>query len=383
MSGNGPEFDRDRPPRVGVVMPTYLRPDLLRRALASVQAQTFESFVIYVCDNGNDPQTRRVVGELADPRFRYVARPRNLGMLGNVLRGFQEAGAELIMELDDDDRLLPDALDRLVAPFDEIEDLVLSFGDLCIVDESGAPVPPDVAAETISPARRLTPGLQTRFREIAARGFIETPAALVRRDVLAAMEFPPQASTAYDLHLCIQAARHGGGAYYVGRPVVCYCVHGGADSERNYPDQLAAAEFVLMAAKAGAVGEEAHILAEELANIRVEQIRTALRQRRWRVAARHARQAFGGSPGAGVTMTWYARVRLKPHLRRSRRRRDRAEWAPDSVASVGRLSGLGAPVRGLDAERSAASEAALSPVETAAPPPAGGREGGHAGVAAP
>ncbi len=361
ISGSLTGVGRDAAPRVGIVMPTYLRPDLLRLALASVQAQTFTSFLVYVCDNGDDPETRRVVDELADHRFLYVARPHNLGMLGNVLQGFREAGTELILELDDDDRLLPDALEHLVAPFDEFEDLVLSFGDLCIVDETGAAVPPEVASETVSSARSLTPGIQPRFREIAARGFIETPAVLVRRDVLVAMDFPAEAGTAYDLHLCIQAARAGGDAYYVGRPVVRYCVHDGADSELNYPDQLAAAEFVLLMARSGAIGEEKHVLAEELANIRVEQIRTALRRREWRMAAGHARQAFSDSPGARVTMSWYARVRIRPHLRPSRhRRRNSTEWDP------GR-----------------ASEAALGSVEAPAPPPRRGREGGHAGVAAP
>ena len=324
MTSSGSRGGGGHASRVGVVMPTYLRPDLLRRALASVQAQTYESFTVFVCDNGNDPATRRIVEQLADPRFRYIARPQNLGMLGNVVRGFQQADTELIIELDDDDQLLPDALAHLVAPFDEFEDLVLSFGDLCIVDETGAVVPPEVAAETVSVDRRLTPGLQPKFREIAARGFIETPAALVRRDLLATMPFPPEVGSAYDLHLGIQAARSGGAAHYVGRPVVRYCVHGGADSERNYPDQLAAAEFVLTAAHVDAVGEEAGILAEELANIRVEQIRTALRRRRWRVAARHTRQVLGGSPGVAVTLSWHMRVRLKPRLRRSWQRRPRS-----------------------------------------------------------
>src|SRR4051794_40671615 len=52
---------------ITVVIPTFRRPDLLRRCLAAVGAQTIDprSFEVIVCDDANDAYTRALVQAIA------------------------------------------------------------------------------------------------------------------------------------------------------------------------------------------------------------------------------------------------------------------------------------------------------------------------------
>ena len=66
-------------PRVGIGVPTYNRPDGLRRTLACLSAQTYPHLDILVSDNASpDSAVADVVAEMAarDPRMtRPMSRP--------------------------------------------------------------------------------------------------------------------------------------------------------------------------------------------------------------------------------------------------------------------------------------------------------------------
>jgi len=85
---------------------------MLRRAIASAQAQTERRIEIIVSDNASDDGTADAVRTLArgDGRIRYVRNERNLGMVGNWNRCLAEARAPLMCLLSDDDTLAPAAV---------------------------------------------------------------------------------------------------------------------------------------------------------------------------------------------------------------------------------------------------------------------------------
>ena len=96
-----------------VVTPTRGRARLLSEALDSVAAQTlgdFEHFVVADCE---DAETTRLMSArtAADPRVTYLVREGAEGG-ANVCRniGLRRAGADLVVFLDDDDRLAPGCL---------------------------------------------------------------------------------------------------------------------------------------------------------------------------------------------------------------------------------------------------------------------------------
>lgn len=271
---------------VTVVVPTYRRPDLLRTCLGSLQKQTYTDFTVLVCDNAADSTTAQVVKELKDPRFTYIPRRENLGILGNVIEGYRAVKSEFVMELDDDDALAPNCIERLVEPLIGRDDIALSFSDLEVIDASGRSVSPMVRRTKIQDSRELREGLYEDFTELAARGYVFTVAALLRRDAVDWTTIPEGATTAYDRYLAVQAARRQRGAYYVDERLAYYRIHADADSEQEFLAQCDGALFVLRQALQDASAFEQEILEGEITNLRFEIARFYVRERNWSAAAR-------------------------------------------------------------------------------------------------
>lgn len=113
-------------PRIAVVTPTRNRLALLRETMASVAAQTCTDWEHIVVDDGSDDGTPEFAEGCAagDPRVRYFKRTGEPGG-ANVCRnlGLRESRADLIVFLDSDDLLEPEALARRVELMDRNRDL--------------------------------------------------------------------------------------------------------------------------------------------------------------------------------------------------------------------------------------------------------------------
>lgn len=111
-------------PIFSVIIPTYNRAELLKRALQSLVAQTCKDFEVIVCDDGSTDHTTEVVSEFRkDLNIKYVweenwggpARPRN--------NGIRAASSEWICFLDSDDWWYPNKL-RVVYNYLDKADLI-------------------------------------------------------------------------------------------------------------------------------------------------------------------------------------------------------------------------------------------------------------------
>lgn len=97
--------------KVTVVIATYNRPQLLKRALESVFAQGFQDFEIVVVDDGLKERAESVAGEFNDSRIRYIQHERNRGCSAAKNTGIRAAKGGYIAILDDDDAWLPEKLE--------------------------------------------------------------------------------------------------------------------------------------------------------------------------------------------------------------------------------------------------------------------------------
>ncbi|MDB4960911.1 MAG: glycosyl transferase family 2 [Myxococcales bacterium] len=97
-------------PLVTIGIPTYRRPELLRRAVLSALAQDHPNLEVVVSDNGSGDQTADICAELArtDSRLRVLQQPVNMGPSKNFLAVLAAATGEYFMWLGDDDWLDPD-----------------------------------------------------------------------------------------------------------------------------------------------------------------------------------------------------------------------------------------------------------------------------------
>ena len=127
---------RSVPPIVSIIIPTFNRAALLRRALESLTLQTFIDFEVLVCDDGSSDNTSEVIPEFSRRlTINYnigansggPARPRN--------RGIGLARGRYIAFLDSDDWWLPEKLMVSVRHLDAGSDIV--FHDLWYVSPRG------------------------------------------------------------------------------------------------------------------------------------------------------------------------------------------------------------------------------------------------------
>jgi glycosyltransferase involved in cell wall biosynthesis len=113
-----------------IIIPTYNRAEKLRRAIASVEQQTFKDFELIVCDDGSTDNTKEVVDSFAGSmKVTYLwesnwggpARPRN--------NGIRAARGEWICFLDADDWWYPG---KLASVYENVTaaDVVYHDGDI-------------------------------------------------------------------------------------------------------------------------------------------------------------------------------------------------------------------------------------------------------------
>lgn len=99
-------------PEVSVIIPTYKRAHLVKRAIQSVLRQTFKSFEILVVDDGSADNTKSVVEAIGDERIRYIRHDVNKGLPATRNTGIAAAKGSFIAFLDDDDQWKETKLER-------------------------------------------------------------------------------------------------------------------------------------------------------------------------------------------------------------------------------------------------------------------------------
>ena len=121
-----------------VVIPTFRRPAMLRRALASVARQQ-QPVLIRVYDNGADPATKAVVDDFAmqGHQIRYHAHQQNLGGNANFAYALSRIQTEFFVILSDDDFLLPGLVDRAMTAFATHPDALFVASPVLLVDPMG------------------------------------------------------------------------------------------------------------------------------------------------------------------------------------------------------------------------------------------------------
>ncbi len=108
-----------QPPTVSVVLPTYKRMHLVRRAVHSALWQTFGDLEVIVVDDASPDVTAEVVRQVDDPRLRYVRHETNRGLAAARNTGIAHARGAYIAFLDDDDLWLPDKLEKQLRCFEQ------------------------------------------------------------------------------------------------------------------------------------------------------------------------------------------------------------------------------------------------------------------------
>lgn len=124
------------PPLVSICIPTYNRPEFLRRAVESCLAQTYSNFEIVITDNSTNDDTANAAKNWTDPRVRYYKNEGNIGTEGSCNRGISLSRGEYIKFLMDDDLLKPRCLELMVKGLEENPSVGTAMAPMDLIDEN-------------------------------------------------------------------------------------------------------------------------------------------------------------------------------------------------------------------------------------------------------
>jgi glycosyltransferase involved in cell wall biosynthesis len=310
-------------PLISVVVPCFNHARFLTEALDSIGAHSRAVEVVVVDDGSTDGS-----GAIADAcaqravngtRMRVVRQPRT-GVSAARNRGFAESRGALVVFLDADDHLAPNALDVGARALDEHPEAVFVYGRCQMMDAYGA-----LLATPLLPRIARHP-----YHELLRNNYIWTPAnVMFRRSVLercGAFDLTMSRSADYELYLRIARTYP---IYDHGQLMAHYRRHG-ANMSSNTVKMLRETLAVLRRQwpyvdgnpEATAAYREGWRHWQEFFGAHlVSEIRAHARERRWAPAVRKAFVLGALHPGA---LAHHARQQLRRTIELRRPRDARA-----------------------------------------------------------
>ena len=188
-----------------IVITTWNRAQLLRRALESVLRQTVENIEIFVADNGSTDETPAVVATFEDPRIVYSRVENNLGLHGGLNRALGLGTAPIIAILHDDDLYYPRNVEAKLAIFKTYETVGATYSAFDVLNGRGGIVARNVTYGG-RPRSTLIPGPVFRRRAMSQLGLSDFSAMMFRRSAVANECFDERDGLSCDLGLHLRVS---------------------------------------------------------------------------------------------------------------------------------------------------------------------------------
>jgi len=207
-------------PLVSVIIPTYNRPEFLRRAVESVLEQTYENIEVVIVDDCPSNSAESAVDEFSDSRIKYIQHETNRGVCVARNTGIIEADGEYLCFLDDDDEWMEQKLELQMKLLKQRSDVGFVYTGTQRVGDS---------KEILSVTKPREDGDITK--ELLLGDFIPFSTILVERQVIQNAGMLDQNLTNWeDWEWCIRLSKHTK-VGYVEHPLVL--IHKGSHDKRS------------------------------------------------------------------------------------------------------------------------------------------------------
>lgn len=203
---------------VSVALCTYNGERFIGEQVRSILDQTVPAFELVVSDDASSDRTLAIVAEVfaearaagvVVPELRVFRNEMPLGVVRNFEQAIRECRGDLIALSDQDDRWVPEKLERFVHAFAEHPDLLLINSDARLVGESGEPLGYSLfEALVLSQAERTRVRSGAGFAALLGRNIVTGATTVFRRALLeVALPFP--GSWVHDEWLAVLASAFG------------------------------------------------------------------------------------------------------------------------------------------------------------------------------
>lgn len=119
-------------PKISVIVPVYNVESYLPQCIDSIRRQTFGDIEIVCVVDGSTDRSESILRlyEKVEPRMKIVVKP-NGGLSSARNAGIEASSAPILMFVDSDDMLTPDACEVVCAAFESCDTEVVTFGARC------------------------------------------------------------------------------------------------------------------------------------------------------------------------------------------------------------------------------------------------------------
>lgn len=116
-------------PLISIIIPCYNQNRYITESIDSVVAQSYTKWECIIVDDGSTDETAQKIEKyLTDNRIRYIYQD-NRGVSAARNAGIENATGDYLLFLDGDDLLTPQALEKLLVPFTQNSNTLVSFSD--------------------------------------------------------------------------------------------------------------------------------------------------------------------------------------------------------------------------------------------------------------
>ena len=188
-------------PPISVIIPTYNRANLVRRAIDSVIKQSYDNLEIIVVDDASVDNTQEVINGIGDSRIIYIRHGVNQGGAATRNTGIEAATGEYVAFLDSDDVWMQGKIEAQLAAIQNQShpERIVSYTQFEIGDGERV---------DIKPSRGKNEKEAVADYLFLHEGEIQTSTIMLSRAVVKETGFRPELKTHqdWDLSLILEAA---------------------------------------------------------------------------------------------------------------------------------------------------------------------------------
>lgn len=220
--------------KVDIIIPTFNYGKYLESCLQSILAQSRNDYRVLIMDNASTDDTESIARRWVDKspeRIRYVRNDQNLGMSGNIQKGYTLTSAPFVLVLCADDEIAPDFLAKTVTPLESDSRIPFAFSGWTQLLENSD-------GKTREGATALAPFQCSGRHEVtdfllAHGNFITLSFGVFRRTTCDAVggAYPLTLDMLGDYYLWLRLATTGA-PYYVHEPIGRMRIHGASETGR-------------------------------------------------------------------------------------------------------------------------------------------------------